>query len=162
MHARQGSEAAVRLAVPMSVWSAGGGDAATAMTVDATSATACTVTPSAAVKLAGGVATSDVAAALAAAWVGYVIVAVTDTEAEVTLSVIRDGSTPIRVARAFLNAFRLKLDTSPTTVKVAVMTATKRASGDKGGRGGDGGGGDGDGGGGEGDGGGGQGGGGGG
>ena len=140
----------------MSVRSAGGGDAATAMTVCATSATACTVTPSAAVKLAGGVATSDVAAALAAAWVGYVIVAVTDTEAEVTLSVITDGSTPIRVARAFLNAFRLKLDTSPATVKVAVMTATKRASGDNGGRGGDGGGGDGDGGGGEGGGGGGQ------
>ena len=140
----------------MPVRSAGGGDAATAMTVGATLATACTGTPSAAVRLAGGVATSDVAAALAAAWVGYVIVAVTDTEAEVTLSVITDESTPIRVARASLNAFWLKLDTSTATVKVAVMAATKRASGVNGGRGGDGGGGDGDGGGGEGDGGGGQ------
>ena len=69
---------------------------------------------------------------------------------------ITDVGTPIWVARAFLNAFRSKLDTSPTTVKVAVMAATKRASGDNGGRGGDGGGGDGDGGGGDGDGGGGE------
>ena len=69
---------------------------------------------------------------------------------------ISDGSTFIRVARAFLNAIWLKLDTSPSTVKVAVMAATKRAAGDNGGRGGYGGGGDGDGGGGDGDGGGGD------
>ena len=63
---------------------------------------------------------------------------------------IADGDTFIWVARAFLNAFRSKLPTSPATVKVAVMAA-KRAPGDNGGRGGDGGGGDGDGGGGEGE-----------
>jgi hypothetical protein len=70
--------------------------------------------------------------------------------------VIDEGSTLNVLARAFLNAFWLKLDTSPATVKVAVMAATKRKSGDNGGRGGDGGGGDGDGGGGDGDGGGGD------
>ena len=53
---------------------------------------------------------------------------------------ISDGSTSIRVARAFRNASWLKLGTSPATVKVAVMAATKRAPGDNGGFGGDGGG----------------------
>jgi len=114
------------------------------------------VTPRAALSEAAGVAASVVAATLAAAESGYVMVASTPTEAEKTLSVIADGDTRSWVARAFLNAFRLKLDTSPATVKVAVMAATKRASGDNGGRGGDGGGGDGDGGGGDGDGGGGD------
>ena len=129
----------------------------TATDVGAMFETACTVTPSAAVKLAAGVAASNVATALAAAWVGYVMVAVTETEAEVTLSVITDGDTPIRVARAFRNAFWLKLVTSPATVKVAVMAARTREPGDNGGRGGgggrggNGGGGDGDGGGGDGD-----------
>jgi hypothetical protein len=37
--------------------------------------------------------------------------------------VIADGDTPIWVARASLNAFWLKLDTSPATVKDAVMAA---------------------------------------
>ena len=46
-----------------------------------------------------------------------------------------DGNTPIWVARAFLNAFRLKLDASPATVKVAVMAATYNSPGRNGGGG---------------------------
>ncbi len=74
--------------------------------------------------MAAGVAASVIAATLAATGLGYVMVASTPTEAEKTLSVIADGDTPSWVARAFLNAFRLKLDTSPATMKVAVMAAT--------------------------------------
>ena len=95
----------------------------TAMDVGAMLATACTVTPSAALSVAVDVYASVVAAFCAAPWVGYTMVAVTATEAEVTLSVIADGDTPIWVARASRNAAWLKLDTSPATAKVAVMAA---------------------------------------
>ena len=53
----------------------------TATDVDATLETACTMTPSAALSVAGGVAASDIAATLAAAGLGYVMVAWTPTEA---------------------------------------------------------------------------------
>ena len=79
--------------------------------------------PSAALRVDAGVAASVVAAATAAAGVGYVMVAVTATEAAVTASMIADGVTPIWVARALRNAAWLKLDTSPATAKVAVMAA---------------------------------------
>ena len=64
----------------------GGGGARTAMVVGAmvvgaTLKTASTVTPRAALSVAVGVAASDVAAALAAAELGYVMVAWTPTEA---------------------------------------------------------------------------------
>ena len=62
----------------------GGGEGegiVTAMDVGAMFETACTVTPSAALSVAGGVAASDIAATLAAAGLGYVMVAWTPTEA---------------------------------------------------------------------------------
>ena len=59
----------------------GGGGARTAMVVGATLKTASTVTPRAALSVAVGVAASDVAAAFAAAELGYVMVAWTPTEA---------------------------------------------------------------------------------
>ena len=49
---------------------------------------------------------------------------------------IADGNTFIWAARAFLNAFRSKLDTSPATVKVAVMAATYISPAGNGGGGG--------------------------
>ena len=60
--------------------------------------------PSAALRVDAGVAASVVAAATAAAGVGYVMVAVTATEAAVTASMIVDGDTPIWAARASRNA----------------------------------------------------------
>jgi hypothetical protein len=106
----------------------GGGEGGGATSVRATLPTASTVLPSAALRADTDVVVSVVAAATAAAGVGYCMVAVTATEAAVTASMIADGDTPIWIARASRNVAWLKLDTSPATAKVAVMAAAKGAS----------------------------------
>ena len=76
-------ESLVSIADPpfVSTVEGGGEGARTAMVVGAMLKTASTVTPRAALSVAVGVAASDVAAALAAAELGYVMVAWTPTEA---------------------------------------------------------------------------------
>ena len=79
----------------------GGGDAWTMMTVCATLATACTLTPRAVLSVVVFFAASVTTAVIAAAELGYVMVVWTTTEPAEMSSVIADGSTLIRVARAF-------------------------------------------------------------
>ena len=79
----------------------GGGDAWTMMTVCATLATASTSTPRAVLSVVVFFAASVTTAVIAAAELGYVMVVWTTTEPAEMSSVIADGSTLIRVARAF-------------------------------------------------------------